>query len=253
MKPQDLLIRPLRGLPAVAAGDDLVGLALRSIKSMNDELQDGDVLVITQKIVSKMQGRSVDLANVVASAEAIELARKTNKDARLVELILRESSEVVRAVPGLIIVAHRLGFILANAGIDRSNSSGTEVVLLLPEDPDGSADEIRSAILARTGKNVGVVIIDSIGRAWRLGTVGTAIGVSGMPALLDLRGNLDLDGRPLESTEIGLADELAAASSLVMGQADEGTPIVLVRGVPYERLSGKAADLVRPKKSDLFR
>lgn len=253
MKSQDLLIRPLRGLPAVAAGDDLVGLALRSIKSMNDELQDGDVLVITQKIVSKMQGRSVDLASVVASAEAIELARKTNKDARLVELILRESSEVVRAVPGLIIVAHRLGFILANAGIDRSNSSGTEVVLLLPEDPDGSADEIRSAILARTGKNVGVVIIDSIGRAWRLGTVGTAIGVSGMPALLDLRGNLDLDGRPLESTEIGLADELAAASSLVMGQADEGTPIVLVRGVPYERLSGKAADLVRPKKSDLFR
>jgi len=253
MKSQDLLIRPLRGLPAVAAGDDLVGLALRSIKSMNDELQDGDVLVITQKIVSKMQGRSVDLASVVASAEAIELARKTNKDAQLVELILRESSEVVRAVPGLIIVAHRLGFILANAGIDRSNSSGTEVVLLLPEDPDGSADEIRSAILARTGKNVGVVIIDSIGRAWRLGTVGTAIGVSGMPALLDLRGNLDLDGRPLETTEIGLADELAAAASLVMGQADEGTPIVLVRGVPYERLSGKAADLVRPKKSDLFR
>ncbi|MBR1231723.1 coenzyme F420-0:L-glutamate ligase [Bradyrhizobium sp. AUGA SZCCT0182] len=253
MKSQDLLIRPLRGLPAVAAGDDLVGLALRSIKSMNDELQDGDVLVITQKIVSKMQGRSVDLASVVASAEAIELARKTNKDARLVELILRESSEVVRAVPGLIIVAHRLGFILANAGIDRSNSSGTEVVLLLPEDPDGSADEIRSAILARTGKNVGVVIIDSIGRAWRLGTVGTAIGVSGMPALLDLRGNLDLDGRPLESTEIGLADELAAASSLVMGQADEGTPIVLVRGVPYERLAGKATDLVRPKNNDLFR
>jgi coenzyme F420-0:L-glutamate ligase/coenzyme F420-1:gamma-L-glutamate ligase len=253
MKPQDLLIRPLRGLPAVAAGDDLVGLALRSIKSMNDELQDGDVLVITQKIVSKMQGRSVDLASIVASAEAIELARKTNKDARLVELILRESSEVVRAVPGLIIVAHRLGFILANAGIDRSNSNGAEVVLLLPEDPDGSADEIRSAILARTGKNVGVVIIDSIGRAWRLGTVGTAIGVSGMPALIDLRGNLDLDGRPLESTEIGLADELAAAASLVMGQADEGTPIVLVRGVPYERLAGKAADLVRAKNNDLFR
>ena len=214
MKPQDLLIRPLRGLPAVAAGDDLVGLALRSIKSMNDELQDGDVLVITQKIVSKMQGRSVDLASVVASAEAIELARKTNKDARLVELILRESSEVVRAVPGLIIVAHRLGVILANAGIDRSNSSGTEVVLLLPEDPDGSADEIRSAILARTGKNVGVVIIDSIGRAWRLGTVGTAIGVSGMPALLDLRGNLDLDGRP-RSHALGpdLLRELLSANS----------------------------------------
>lgn len=253
MKSHDLLLRPLCGLPAIVAGDDLVELTLRSISSMNDELQDGDVLVITQKVVSKVQGRAVDLASVVASAEAIELAQKTSKDARLVELILRESSEVVRAVPGLIVVAHRLGFVLANAGIDRSNSSGGEVVLLLPEDPDGSADEIRSEIFAKTGKKVGVVIIDSIGRAWRMGTVGTAIGVSGMPALLDLRGLPDLNGRPLESTEIGLADELAAAASLVMGQADEGTPIVLARGVPYDRHSGKAVDLVRPKRNDLFR
>jgi coenzyme F420-0:L-glutamate ligase / coenzyme F420-1:gamma-L-glutamate ligase len=253
MKSQDLLLRPLRSIPAIAAGDDLVELILRSISSMNDALQDGDVLVVTQKIVSKVQGRVVDLASVVASAEAIELAQKTNKDPRLVELILRESSEVVRAVPGLIVVAHRLGLVLANAGIDRSNSSGSEVVLLLPEDPDGSAEDIRSGILAKTGRNVGVVIIDSIGRAWRMGTVGTAIGVSGMPALLDLRGSPDLNGRPLESTEIGLADELAAAASLMMGQANEGTPVVLARGVPYDRYPGKATDLVRAKKNDLFR
>lgn len=253
MKSQDLLLRPLRGIPAIAAGDDLVELILRSINFMNDALQDGDVLVVTQKIVSKVQGRAVDLASVVASAEAIELAQKTNKDPRLVELILRESSEVVRAVPGLIVVAHRLGLVLANAGIDRSNSSGSEVVLLLPEDPDGSAEDIRSGILAKTGRDVGVVIIDSIGRAWRMGTVGTAIGVSGMPALLDLRGSPDLNGRPLESTEIGLADELAAAASLMMGQADEGTPVVLARGVPYDRYPGKAVDLVRAKKNDLFR
>jgi coenzyme F420-0:L-glutamate ligase/coenzyme F420-1:gamma-L-glutamate ligase len=170
----------------------------------------------------------------------------------LVELILQESSEILRRRKGLLIVRHRLGFSLANAGIDASNVAFGHV-LLLPEDPDASAARIRGDLRARTGIDVGVLIIDSLGRPWRMGTVGTAIGVSGLPALLDLRGRPDMNGRPLETTEIGLADESAAAASLVMGQADEGTPIVLARGVPYARREGRARDLLRPEHEDLFR
>jgi coenzyme F420-0:L-glutamate ligase/coenzyme F420-1:gamma-L-glutamate ligase len=216
-------------------------------------LCEGDVLVFAQKIVSKAEGRTADLATVVPSARAIDLAEKTLKDPRLVELILSESSEVLRHRPGVLIVLHRLGLILANAGIDRSNVAGAERALLLPVDPDASAARIRADLRTKTGVDVPVLIIDSIGRAWRLGTVGTAIGVSGMAALLDLRGQLDLHGRPLETTEIGLADELAAAASLTMGQAAEGTPIVLARGVPYSRRDGRATELLRPKDKDLFR
>ncbi len=253
MSSSGLLLRPLPGIPPVVAGDDLADIALAGMDRSDDRLCEGDVLVFAQKIVSKAEGRTADLATVVPSARAIDLAEKTLKDPHLVELILSESSEVLRHRPGVLIVLHRLGLILANAGIDRSNVAGAERALLLPVDPDASAARIRADLRTKTGVDVPVLIIDSIGRAWRLGTVGTAIGVSGMAALLDLRGQLDLHGRPLETTEIGLADELAAAASLTMGQAAEGTPIVLARGVPYSRRDGRATELLRPKDKDLFR
>lgn len=181
---------------------------------------------------------------------------RTGKDPRVVELILRESAEVVRMRPGVIITAHRLGFVMANAGIDASNvedGEGQEIVLLLPEDPDASAKRLRQQLRARAQVDVAVIINDSFGRAWRLGTIGTAIGVSGLPALLDLRGSPDRTGRRLQVTEVGVADEVAGAASLLMGQAAEGRPIVHVRGFPYPRREGNAAELVRPREADLFR
>lgn len=253
MRAGDLLLRPLSGVPRIGAGDDLVGVIVAALGHSGQELRDGDVLVLTQKIVSKAEGRRVDLATVAPSSRARQLATETGKDARVIELILQESSEVLRCRPGLIIVLHRLGLVLANAGIDQSNVDGGNSALLLPADPDASAAAIRSGLRDRTGADVAVLIIDSIGRAWRLGTTGTAIGVSGMPALLDLRGRPDLCGRPLETTTVGLADELAAAASIVMGQADEGRPIVLARGVPYSRRDGSARELLRAKEKDLFR
>lgn len=253
MSGESLLLRPLLGVPRVVAGDDPAAIALAAIETMNESLRDGDVLVFAQKIISKAEGRSVDLNNVTPSPLALRLAEATAKDARLVELILQESSEVLRHRPGLLIVVHRLGFVLANAGIDHSNVDHDARVLLLPVDPDGSAARIRSEVKRLTGIDIGVLIIDSLGRAWRMGTVGTAIGVSGLPGLIDLRGRPDLNGHPLETTEIGFADELAAAASLMMGQADEATPIVLARGVPYARRDGTAGELLRPKERDLFR
>ncbi|MEZ5785650.1 MAG: coenzyme F420-0:L-glutamate ligase [Xanthobacteraceae bacterium] len=253
MTAADLLLRPLRGVPRVVAGDDPAAIALAAVEAMNESLRDGDVLVFAQKIVSKAEGRTVDLADISPSARALALAAETEKDPRLVELILRESSEVLRHRPGLLIVVHRLGFVLANAGIDRSNVDGKTRVLLLPLDPDASAARIRSAVRRRAGADIGVLIIDSLGRAWRMGTIGTAIGIAGLPGVIDMRGRPDLNGRPLETTEIGFADELAAAASLMMGQADEGTPIVLARGVPYARRDGTACELLRPKERDLFR
>jgi coenzyme F420-0:L-glutamate ligase/coenzyme F420-1:gamma-L-glutamate ligase len=253
MTAADLRLRPLRGVPRVVAGDDPAAIALAALEGANESLRDGDVLVFAQKIISKAEGRSIDLAEVTPSARALRLADETEKDPRLVELILQESSEVLRYRPGLLIVVHRLGFVLANAGIDRSNVDGDARVLLLPVNPDGSAARIRSEVKRKTGVDIGVLIIDSLGRAWRMGTIGTAIGISGLPGLIDLRGRPDLNGRPLETTEIGFADELAAAASLMMGQADEATPIVLARGVPYARRDGAAHELVRPKERDLFR
>jgi coenzyme F420-0:L-glutamate ligase/coenzyme F420-1:gamma-L-glutamate ligase len=247
-----LLLKPLRRIPAIRQDTDLALATLAALEHSDEALREGDVLVYAQKIVSKAEGRSVRLDSVSPSAAAVTLAAETGKDARLVELILQESTEVLRRREGLLIVRHRLGFSLANAGIDASNVEAGHV-LLLPADPDASAARLREDLRARTGVDVAVLIIDSLGRPWRMGTVGTAIGVSGIPALLDLRGQPDLNGRPLESTEIGLADELAAAASLVMGQADEGTPIVLARGVPYARREGSARDLLRPSDKDLFR
>nr|WP_319942164.1 coenzyme F420-0:L-glutamate ligase [Rhodopseudomonas infernalis] len=241
----------VEGLPMVAPGDDLAGLILESLTSAEARLQDGDIVVIAQKVVSKAEGRSVDLAAVTPSPRAVEIAAQAHKDPRVVELILAESSEVLRVRPGVIIVEHRLGLVLANAGIDRSNVEG-EAALLLPLDPDASAEQIRARLVAETGAAVGVMIIDSIGRAWRNGTIGTTIGASGIVTMSDLRGQPDLFGRKLETTEVGAADEVAAAASLVMGQAAEATPVVVVRGIDLAG-SGTARDLLRPKRMDMFR
>jgi coenzyme F420-0:L-glutamate ligase / coenzyme F420-1:gamma-L-glutamate ligase len=254
--PVQLVLTALDGIPTIRPGDDLGKIILESAASTGLDLRDGDILVITQKIVSKSEGRFARLRQIEPSARAFELATKVGKDPRLVELILRESTEVLRWRPGVIIVAHRLGFVMANAGIDASNverRDGEELVLLLPKDPDASAVRLRDRIRAAADVDVGLIINDSFGRAWRLGTVGTAVGVAGLPALLDLRGRPDRTGRALQVTDVGVADELAAAASLIMGQAAEGRPVVHVRGYPYPRRMGNVAELLRPEELDLFR
>lgn len=251
----ELAVKALAGVPVVNEGDDIAALVVDALTTSGESLQAGDVIVLAQKIVSKAEGRRVDLKTVTPSAKALELAKTTSKDPRLVELILSESVGVVRAVPHVIVVEHRLGFVMANAGIDQSNidAAGHDDVLLLPKDPDASCATIRAALRERSGIDAAVLIIDSVGRAWRNGTVGMALGVSGLPAVVDLRGRADLFGRTLQSSELGLADEVAAAASLVMGQADEGRPIVLMRGVPYGRGESHVQDLLRPRGMDLFR
>lgn len=212
------------------------------------------MVVLAQKIVSKSEGRIVPLAGVTPSPRAEELAKTVLKDPRLVELILRESREVLRAVPNVLIVEHRLGFVMANAGIDHSNVEGDEDhVLLLPADPDGSAQRLRERFKQIAGVDVGVIINDSWGRAWRMGTTGAAIGVAGLPALVDMRGQPDLNGRILRVTEVAHADEIAAAASLLMGQSNEGQPAVIVRGFGPAARDGNGQELVRPRKMDLFR
>jgi len=245
-------------MPIIHQGDDLVELVLSSLEKTMLTLEDQDILVFAQKIISKSEGRTVNLVTVSPSQRAVELGKQIDKDPRLVELILCESTEVLRTRPGTIIVEHKLGFVCANAGIDHSNVAGVgdsseEWVLLLPENPDRSADVLRKEIQARTGKQIGVLIIDSHGRAWRNGTVGVAIGLAGMPGMEDLRGQADLFDFKLRITQVGVADELAAAASLVMGQAAEGTPVVHVRGFPYPLREGSLAELIRPKDQDLFR
>jgi len=243
----------LDAVPMIVQGCDLATVTVDALHATGERLCDGDIIVLAQKIVSKAEGRLVALDSVAPSPEAIELAAECDKDSRLVELILSESQEVMRVRKGALIVRHRLGIVLANAGIDQSNiDQERETALLLPVDPDASAARIRVGLKAATGIAPAVVIIDSLGRAWRTGTTGTAIGIAGMPGLLDLRGRPDLHGRPLASSELGLADEVAAAASLVMGQADEGRPIVLVRGVELAQRDGSAAELIRPRHLDLF-
>jgi len=244
----------LTGIPLVQPGDDLAEMIVAAARD-GGGLRDGDIVVVAQKIVSKSENRYVELAAVVPSPRALALAEATGKDARIVELILRESGEVLRTRPGLIVVAHRLGFVLANAGIDQSNvaqAPGKERVLLLPADPDRSAAALREAIRTRSGIEVGVIVNDSLGRAWRNGTIGTALGVAGLAPLIDLRGRPDLFERPLRSSIVGHADELAAAASLLQGQADEGTPVVVMRGLAVGG-AGRGADMIRPVGEDLFR
>ena len=253
-----LSISPLKNIPLIRQGDLLADIILNSIQEADIELMENDIIILAQKVVSKAEGRLVNLATVTPSQKAIELGAKTEKDPRVVELILQESNEVVRTRVGAIIVEHKLGFICANAGIDHSNVAGDgneneEYVLLLPEDPDRSARQLRAAVFQKTGKTIGVMIIDSHGRAWRNGTVGLCIGLSGIPALIDERGWKDLFGYTLKITVVGVADELAAAASLMMGQAAEGTPVVHVRGFPYKLSEGSLRELIRPKDQDMFR
>lgn len=253
-----LTLTPLPGIPLIQPGDDLAQIILHALARAGICLENQDILVLAQKIVSKSEGRLVNLAKVVPSARAIELAPQIEKDPRLVELILSESRQVLRTRPGTIIVEHRLGFVCANAGIDHSNVAGEgdaaeEWVLLLPEDPDASAQRLRLRLQESSGKQLGVMIIDSHGRAWRLGVVGVAIGLAGLPGLVDRRGLPDLFGYTLRITQIAAADELAAAASLVMGQAAEGTPVVHVRGFPYPLREARLGELLRPKEQDLFR
>jgi coenzyme F420-0:L-glutamate ligase / coenzyme F420-1:gamma-L-glutamate ligase len=248
-----LTLTPFPGIPLIHEGDNLAEIILESCKLANLQLANGDILVLAQKIVSKAEGRLVNLADVEPSPCAFQLAEETTKDPRVVELILSESNEIIRKRPGLIVVEHKLGFICANAGIDHSNVQGLEHVLLLPEDSDKSAERLRSSLEKTTGTKLGVLIIDSHGRAWREGTVGITIGISGIPGVVDMRGKDDLFGRELQITQIGAADEIAAAASLMMGQANEGKPIVHVRGFPYPLRESKLEELIRPKKEDLFR
>jgi coenzyme F420-0:L-glutamate ligase/coenzyme F420-1:gamma-L-glutamate ligase len=250
----EVSLAALSGIPLVKQGDDIAGLIVDGLAASGLSLRRGDILVLAQKIVSKAEGRIVDLRDVTPSARAKELAAEVDKDARLVELILQESTEVVRHRKGVLVVAHRSGIVLANAGIDASNVAGDEHhVLLLPEDSNRSCRDIRARLGARTGVEPAVLIIDSVGRAWRNGTVGVALGAAGLPALLDLRGTPDLFGRELRSTEVGIADEIAASASMLMGQAGEATPIVLLRGLNLPSVDGSAADLIRPRETDLFR
>lgn len=253
-----LILTCLPGIPLIRPGDNLVEMIGTALERAGIVLHDGDILVLAQKIVSKAEGRMLNLARVNPSARALELAASIDKDPRLVELILQESREVLRMRSGTIIVEHRLGFVCANAGIDHSNVAGLgdgqeEWVLLLPENPDDSAHRIRQGLERAAQVRLGVLIIDSHGRAWRQGTVGAAIGLSGMPGLVDLRGSPDLFDYTLRITQVGAADELAAAASLVMGQAAEGTPVVHVCGFPYPLREGSLEELLRPKELDLFR
>jgi coenzyme F420-0:L-glutamate ligase/coenzyme F420-1:gamma-L-glutamate ligase len=244
------------GIPLVRKGDDLLALIGEGLARGGIVPRDGDVFVLAQKIVSKAEGRTVDLATVEPSAKAIELAGKVQKDPRLVELMLSESVRVVRARPGILILEHRLGFVMANAGIDQSNvgsPDGPQQALLLPVDPDGSAAILRERLLHMFGVPVAVIINDSFGRPWRRGTCGVAIGAAGLPSLMDLRGSPDLFGRKLQVSITGHADEIAAAASLVMGQGAEGQPVVIVRGLTWQGPDNAASELVRPAAEDMFR
>ncbi len=253
-----LTLTPLPNIPLIQPGENLGEILLQAVQQAGLGFEDGDILVVAQKVVSKAERRLVDLNTVIPSAAAFSLAAASEKDPRLAELILQESRSVLRARPGTVIVEHRLGFVCANAGIDHSNVRGEggqaeDWVLLLPCDPDASAANLRAYLEAASGVRLGVLIIDSHGRAWRLGTVGISIGMSGLPGLVDLRGEPDLFGFRLRITQVGAADELAAAASLVMGQAAEGTPAVHARGFPYPLREGTLGELLRPNESDLFR
>ncbi len=242
----------------IKPGDDLAGIILHALNQSDLALESGDILVLAQKIVSKAENQLVNLAMIHPSSAALDLAEKTGKDPRVAELILRESNEILRTRFGSVIVEHKLGFVCANAGIDHSNVAGDgtsaeEWVLLLPKNPDHSAAELRQKLETASGQRLGVLIIDSHGRAWRIGTVGVTIGISGLPGLLDERGWKDLFGYTLQITVVGVADELAAAASLVMGQASEGTPVVHVRGFPFPLQEGTLKEILRPKNEDMFR
>ena len=246
----------LEDIPLINQGDNLVEIILKALEKNKVSLNDGDILVIAQKIISKSEGRYAFLNEISPSKEAKDLANKTDKDPRLVQLILNESREVIRYRKGVIVVENNLGLIHANAGIDRSNLESDNEnprVLLLPVDPDKSATEIKMEVLKQTEIKIGVIINDSSGRAWRNGIVGIAIGSSGAEVLSDLRGESDLFGNTLEVTEVGIADEIASAASLLMGQGKEGLPVILVKGMKESSDMNNAKALIRKASEDLFR
>ena len=253
-----LVFTPLLGIPLIKKGDNLPQIIFDSLPVNKIVLEDEDILVITQKIISKSEGRLVNLNEIIASERAKNLSKVTSKDPRLIELILQESKEVIRATEKHLIVEHRLGFICANAGIDHSNvfceeGNPDDFYLLLPENPDRSANRFRNRIKKITGKNTGILVIDSHGRAWRNGILGTTIGLAGVPGLVDLRGKEDLFGYKLRISQVAAADELAASASLLMGQANEKIPVVHVRGFPYPLRKSSLKELIRRKEKDLFR
>jgi len=246
----------VEGLPLVAPGDNVADLIVAGLERAGLRLRADDIVVVAQKIISKAENRFVDLATIDPSDGARTIAAAVDKDPRLVEVILGESTRIVRQARNLLITEHHLGFVMANAGIDHSNvgpADEGERVLLLPRDPDQSAEALRRRLSGHYGCRLGVIINDSFGRAWRRGTVGVALGAAGIPALLDLRGRPDLFGRDLRVSIVGLADELAAAASLVMGQAAEAMPVVLVRGGAWTQQPLPADALIRPAPEDLFR
>lgn len=251
----DLALHVLPGIPLIVAGDDLAAILHTALGRLPVRLADGDVLVLAQKIVSKAEGRLVRLADVVATPRAQELGAETQKDPRLVQLILDESTEIMRKRPGMLLVRHRLGNVGAHAGIDQSNvdHADGEAALLLPEDPDASAQRLHEALYALTGHRLAVIIADSMNRAWRLGTIGGAIGCHGLQVLDDLRGSGDMYGRELKVTLINRADSIAAAASLLMGESVERTPAVLVQGLPWAPSTQTARDIIRPLHEDMFR
>jgi coenzyme F420-0:L-glutamate ligase/coenzyme F420-1:gamma-L-glutamate ligase len=259
MTSRRLTLTALAGLPLIEPGDDLAALIFAALRRTDITAEDGDILVVAQKVVSKAEGRIIDLSDITPSPRAVALASEVQKDPRLVELILSESSEVIRHRKDVLIVAHRLGYVMANAGVDQSNVAGGEGdgdgerVLLLPRDPDASAAALRTNLEEACGAKLGVIINDSFGRAWRNGVVGVALGAAGVPSLRDMVGVPDLFGRKMRVTEVAIADEIAAAASLLMGQAAEGQPAVHIRGLVCDAPAVPAAALLRPKHMDLFR
>ena len=254
MKAIELL--PIPGVPLVRPGDDLGAIFIQAMADAGVRLQQHDVVVVAQKVVSKAEGRYVSLDEVTPSAQARALSREVDKDPRLVEIILGESEEVLRTRPGLMIVAHKLGFVMANAGVDHSNlepAGVEERVLLLPADPDASARQLKQVLDDHFVTQAGVIINDSVGRPWRVGTVGLALGVAGLPAVKDLRGRKDLFGRTLEVTQTGYADVIASAATLLMGEGAERLPLVVVRGLQWTEPETTVRALFREREQDLFR
>lgn len=253
--PPELHVFALSPVPEIEPGDDLSAIISDAIEGMGERPKSGDVFVVAQKVVSKSENRFVDLKSIVPSRKAEELAARVEKDPRLVEVVLSESTEILRERPGLIITVHKLGIVNANAGVDRSNVRGgdDDVVLLLPIDPDASARRLQSRLEARFGVKLPVIINDTAGRAWRNGIIGFAIGVAGLASIQDLRGARDRFGRMLQATQVAVADEAAAAASLLQGQGDEGLPVVVIRGLRMDGEPGGAGDLIRAKSEDLFR
>lgn len=252
----NLSLLAVPGIPLVAPGDDLAGLILQSVRNAGLTVETGDIFVVAQTVVSKAEGRLRRLADVSPGAEALALAAETDKDPRIVQAILDDSREVIRTRRGVLIVEQNSGWICANAGLDRSNVAAAEeeIVALLPADPDASAESLRQAILAQTGADVAVLISDSHNRPWKLGTVGVCIGCAGLPPIWDQRGLRDLYGYELVGSDECIADELCSAASLLMGQSDEGRPVVIVRGyTPPDLPPAPARSIQRPQEKDLFR